>query len=132
MRDADDAIVLTDREREALAGLAQSIGDPWLARQLVGRDDPPPDRKRRPPVRLPARPGPVAAWVGVLMVLGGAALAVTSFIFSTVLASLGLVVMGVGLWRLVVDHADGIISRLTARRTAVPQPSAPHTPPGAA
>ena len=132
MRDADDTIVLTDREREALAGLAESIGDPWLARQLVGHDNSAPAKKRRPPVRLPARVAPVAAWAGVLLVLGGAALALATFMFSTVLASLGLVGMGVGLWRLVTDHGHGIQSRLSAPRTAVPRPSSPRTPPGAA
>ena len=48
MGDADEGIVLTEREREALAGLAESIGDPWLAGQLAGRGHAPARPKGRP------------------------------------------------------------------------------------
>src|SRR5438093_4288946 len=50
--DPDEGIVLTDREREALAGLAESIGDPWLARQLAGGEQTPAQSRRRP-ARIP-------------------------------------------------------------------------------
>ena len=121
----DDGVVLTDREREALAGLAESIGDPWLARQLVGQDQdtpsPPPKRRR-----------PASGWTGLFLVLAGAALAVTTFASSVVLASLGLLLMGAGLGRVVVDKGDVVIRRVTERRPPVPAPSPPRTPPGAA
>lgn len=135
MRDADDAIVLSERERQALAGLAESIGDPWLARQLAGQDTPLPPAKRRPPRRRPAVAGPVATGVAVLLTLAGAALAVTTFMFSTVLGSLGLVMMGVGVGRLAVGQREAVIRRLSdppARRTPGRWPPSPHTPPGAA
>jgi hypothetical protein len=48
-----------------------------------------------------------------------------------VVASLGLVLMGAGLWRLAVDQGDVIIRRLTERRVPAPVPPPPHTPPGA-
>ena len=136
MRDADDAIVLSEREREALAGLAESIGDPWLARQLAGQDAPPPPPERRPPRHRPAVAGPMATGGAVLLTLAGAALAVTTFMFSTVLGSLGLVLMGVGLGRLAVGQREAVIRRLSsdppARRTPGQWPPSPHTPPGAA
>ena len=115
--DADEGIALTDQEREALAGLAESIGDPWLAGQLAGRG-PAPARRRPRPAWLRAAPG----WVGLLLAVAGAALAVMTFIHSTVVASLGLIVMGVGLWRVVVDSGDGIVRRLTARRSETAAP----------
>ena len=52
--DADDGIVLTDREREALAGLAESIGDPWLAGQLAG------PARARMPSKVRIEPPPAA------------------------------------------------------------------------
>jgi hypothetical protein len=121
--EADEGIVLTDQEREALAGLADAIGDPWLAGQLAGRG------------RVPTRPKPRPAWLrfaatgwaGLLLVLAGGALAVTTFIHSTVVASLGLIVMGVGLWRFVVDKGDGVIHLLTVRRTPRGGPIPPRT-----
>jgi hypothetical protein len=123
--DADEGIVLTEREREVLAGLAESIGDPWLARQLAGRDQPVPRPKRRPDVApLLAAAG---GWVGLLLVLAGAVLAVTTFARSTLAASLGLVVMGVGVWRLVVERGDDVVRRFRAR----PEPRSPRRPPGA-
>jgi hypothetical protein len=134
VRDADDGIVLTDLEREALAGLAESIGDPWLAGQLVGQEKPPAPRRRRRPVwsgRAFPRVG--KGWIGVPLTLAGALLALVTFAASAVVASLGLALMGVGLWRLVVDQGEGISRRLSnARRTRAPQPTPPHTPPGAA
>jgi hypothetical protein len=129
----DDGVVLTDRERQALAGLAESIGDPWLARQLVGQDTQPPRPKRRFSASIVHRFGSAATsgWIGLVVVLAGAALTVTTFASSTVAASLGLVVMGAGVWRLVVDRGDVIVRRLTERRVPAPAPSPPRTPPAA-
>lgn len=128
MGDADEGIVLTEREREALVGLAESIGDPWLARQLAGRDQPVPRPKRERPawMRAPSL-GAAAAWVGLLLVLAGAALTVTTFVHSAMAASLGLVVMGVGVWRLAVEWGDGVVRWLSVR----PEPSLPRRRPGA-
>lgn len=124
MEDADDGIVLTERERKVLAGLAESIGDPWLAGQLAGRDrvalpPRPVNRPRLDPARLLAA---VAAtgWAAFLLVVAGAALAVMTFTHSTVVASLGLLVMGFGLWRLVSDRGDAAVRRWQARRAEPP------------
>ena len=129
----DDGVVLTDRERQALAGLAESIGDPWLARQLTGQVASGPPKKRRRLAGFTAALCRVTAgWVGLLLVVGGAALALLTFTMSIVVASLGLAVMGFGAWRLAVDHADDLRNRWSARRTptaAVPPP--PRTPPAA-
>ena len=134
MGDHDESIVLTDREREALAGLAESIGDPWLARQLAGGAAQAAPR-RGPVARLSDRRvklGVVAPWIGVLLVVAGAALALTTFVHSTVAASVGLVLMGVGLWRLVDHSGDAVIRRWNARRVPAAAPSTPHRRPGAA
>ena len=132
----DDNVQLTEREREALAGLAEQIGDPWLARQLsgqIGGGDPPPSQRER---RLPASvlrrfdAATAPAWVAILMVVAGAALSLASFARSLPLASLGLLLMGAGLWRLVVDHSGFITRRINERRAEVPAPSfPPRTPP---
>jgi hypothetical protein len=114
VRDGEDGIVLTDREREVLAGLAQSIGDPWLAGQLAGENRfqgrPQPRRARRWPSAATA----LAAWVDLLLVVAGAVLAATAFMRSIVVASLGLAVMGAGLWRLTVDRGEAIVRRVRA------------------
>ena len=128
----DDGVVLTDRERQALAGLAESIGDPWLARQLTGQETTPPPKKRRFTGFAAALRRATNGWMGVLLVVGGAALALATFIWSTVVATLGLALMGVGVWRLVTDHADDLMLRWTARRSqtaAATRP--PRTPPAA-
>lgn len=125
MADTDEGIVLTDREREALAGLAASIGDPWLAGQLAGQERAAP-RPKRPPAWLRPFLGAAAGWIGVFLVVAGAALAIATFMHSTALAALGLVMMGVGLWRLVVDRGDDIVRLLNARRGEPNGP--PHTP----
>lgn len=132
MRDADDGIVLTDREREALAELAESIGDPWLARQLTGEE-----KMARRPKRRRIRPGrallgAAAGWVGVVLVLAGAALAVATFVRSTSVASLGLLMMGAGLWRLWADHGQALTARLRAGRTPERPASPLRRPPEAA
>jgi hypothetical protein len=137
--DADEGIVLTDSEREALAGLAESIGDPWLARQLAGRDPigPRPQRRRRPSWLRPPNLKAVSGWVGMALVLAGAALAIVSFVHSTALASLGLVMMGVGLWRVVADRGDQVVGWVASRRggprpgTSATPPFPPRTPPEA-
>ena len=133
----DDNVQLTDREREALAGLAEQIGDPWLARQLAGQDgggEPPlrPERHIAGSVlrRLGAATAP--AWVALLMVLAGAALSLATFATSIAVASLGLLVMGAGVWRLVVDHTGFIARRINERRAEVPAPAFPPRIPPAA
>jgi hypothetical protein len=131
----DEGIVLTDREREALAELAESIGDPWLARQLAGQEPLPPPRPRGPRLAgvAAALQRATAGWVGLLLLLGGAALTVMMFVHSTLVASLGLAMMGLGAWRLVIDHADAITRRWTTARRARPtEPQPPRKPPGAA
>jgi hypothetical protein len=115
VRDAEESIVLTDREREALAALAASTGDPWLAGQLTGQGRVPARPTHRPAWLASVR-DVASGWIGVLLFVAGAALAITTFIHSTVVASLGLVVMGVGLWRFVADRGDGIVRRLAARQ----------------
>jgi hypothetical protein len=128
----DDKVQLTDREREALAGLAEQIGDPWLARQLAGGQDgggsePPTSSERRLAGtvlrRLDAATAP--AWVAILMVLAGAALCLATFASSIAAASVGLLLMGAGAWRLVVDHTGFIARRINERRAEVPAPSFP-------
>jgi len=123
--DADEGIVLTDQEREALAGLAASIGDPWLAGQLAGGARNGPRPKRHPAWLRLASTG----WAGLVVALIGAALAVTTFIHSIVVASLGLTLMGVGLWRFVDQHGAGVVSRLRARRGPVAGATPPRTQP---
>jgi hypothetical protein len=129
----DDGIVLTDRERQALAGLAEEIGDPWLARQLVGQDSAPPDAKRGSAGSILHRLTAAAAsgWVGLFLLLAGTVLLVTTFAYSTVLGALGLVAMGAGLWRLLVEQGDVILGRFAARRAPVLVPPPPRTPPAA-
>jgi hypothetical protein len=134
----DDKVQLTDREREALAGLAEQIGDPWLARQLAGQ---PHDGRGNelPTPREPRLGGTVLrrldaatapAWVAILMVLAGAALCLATFASSIPAASLGLLMMGAGAWRLVVDHSGFIARRINERRAEVSGPSfPPRTPP---
>jgi len=121
--DADEAIVLTEQEREALAGLAAAIGDPWLAGQLAGGGQPPARPKPPSPwLRLAA-----TGWAGLVLLLAGAALAVTTFIHSVLVATLGLVVMGVGLWRFVDQHGDGVMRRLNGHRTRAVGATPPRT-----
>gem|GEM_PF-5339980 len=125
--DADEGIVLTDQEREALAGLAASIGDPWLAGQLTGRAENAPRPRHRPAWLRLASTG----WAGLVLALIGAALAVTTFIHSIVVASLGLILMGLGLWRFVDQQGAGLVSRLKARRGPAAGATPPRTQPGA-
>jgi hypothetical protein len=129
----DDGVVLSDSERQALAGLAEQIGDPWLARQLVGQDAPAPEPKPKPNFpwilhRLSSASN--SGWADLLLLLAGAALVLTTFARSAVLGGLGLLVMGAGLWRLVGDQA-GVILRRVERRVPAPAPPPPRIPPAA-
>ena len=131
MGHGDDGIVLSEREREALAGLAESIGDPWLAGQLAGRG-----QGHAPPrLAAPRRPTwarlAASGWAGLVLLVVGALLAMTTFAHSMIAATLGLALMGVGLWRFVADHGERINQRLTARRTPEDSPRRPRTPPTA-
>lgn len=130
----DDGVVLTDGERQALAGLAEAIGDPWLARQLAGEHAPPPKKRPRPFAGFGAAlRRATAGWVGLLLLVGGAVLALMTFTASTPVASLGLALMGFGAWRVAVDRADDLLLKWNARRirtAAAPPP--PRTPPAAA
>ncbi len=137
MGHTDEGIVLTDREREALARLAESIGDPWLARQLAGQDTPTgrPRRRRRPSgLHLPNLKA-LSGWFGGLLLAAGALLALATFARSTVVASLGLVLMGAGVWRLIDGQGDSVARWLASRRAApgtpVAAPRPPRTLPGA-
>jgi hypothetical protein len=127
----DDKVQLTDREREALAGLAEQIGDPWLARQLSGQDGaageqpPPAERHLAQSVVRRVSAATAPAWVAVVMVLAGAALSLATFARSLPVASLGLFVMGAGVWLLLVDHTGLIARRINERRAEVPAPSFP-------
>lgn len=140
MGHGDEGIVLTERERETLAQLAESIGDPWLARQLTGQDPTGrlPRRRRRPArLRIPGPPA-LPAWAGVLLVAAGAALTLATFVASTALATAGLVLMGAGLWGLARSHRESLARRRASDRavprpeTPAAQPPPPRTPPGAA
>ena len=134
----DDKVQLTDREREALAGLAEQIGDPWLARQLAGQES----RGNEPPTPSEPRLGGTVlrrvgaatapAWVAIVVVLAGAALCLATFANSIPAASLGLLLMGAGAWRLVVDHSGFIARRINERRAEVSAPSFPPRIPPAA
>ena len=134
----DEGIVLTDREREALAGLAEQIGDPWLAQQLAGGEASPPPEPKRTRRLAGVRETLLrvtAGRAGLLLVVAGAALAVTTFAGSIPLGALGLALMGLGTWRVAVEKADDVILRWkTARqgRQAMKPPLPPRTPPGAA
>jgi hypothetical protein len=135
----DDGIVLTDREREALAGLAEQIGDPWLARQLAGGDAaiPPPKKPRKATTKLSAVKATVsrltAGWIGLGLVIAGALLALATFTSSTVLGAAGLLLMGFGVYRVTADKGEDFTLwfkvKSAKRISRGPQP--PHTPPGA-
>ena len=131
----DDNVQLSEREREALAGLAEQIGDPWLARQLAGQDggaEPASPRERHLAASVLRRvdQATAPAWVAMLMVLAGAALSVATFVRLLPVAVLGLLVMGGGIWVLVVDHSGSIARRINERRAQALAPSVPpRTPP---
>jgi hypothetical protein len=117
----EDSVVLTDQEREVLAGLAATIDDPWLAQQLLGADAPPPappPPPPPPPLALPAPlalpPTPAAAktrlglrrWAGVALIVLGALIHLATFATFALRVEVGLVAMAVmaaGAW--LVWHA---------------------------
>jgi hypothetical protein len=99
----EDGVVLTDHEREVLAGLAATIEDPWLAQQLLGVDGPPP-----PPAPAP-RPAPgtpprLRPWVGAVLSVLGALLYLTAFTLGPWAAATGIAVMAASSWILWHDR----------------------------
>ena len=131
----DEGVVLSDSERQALAGLAAQIGDPWLARQLAGQDTdhaalPKPQRRLPAALLHRALSASNAGWVGLLLLLGGAAFVLATFAHSPLLGAFGLIVMGAGLWRLVGEPAQVIVRRVE-RRVPAPAPPPPRIPPAA-
>jgi hypothetical protein len=82
----NDGVTLTDREREALAGLAAALDDPWLSRQLAG------------PQQLTSRPsaGSARPWAGAALLVLGALLAVLTFTRWLWAGAAGLALMGLG------------------------------------
>lgn len=79
-------VVLSEYEREVLARLAAGVDDPWLASQLLGGVPAPPRRRFTIP----------SCWVGIMLLLLGAALSLATFTRSVWAAGLGLFVMSVG------------------------------------
>jgi Protein of unknown function (DUF3040). len=79
-------VVLSEYEREVLARLAAGVDDPWLASQLLGGVPAPPRRTFSIP----------SCWVGIVLLLLGAALSLATFTRSVWAAGVGLVVMSIG------------------------------------
>lgn len=79
-------VVLSDYERQTLAGLAAHLDDPWLASQLLGIVPAPPRRKFHIP----------SCWVAIVLLMLGAAVSLASFTLSPWAAVLGFALMGAG------------------------------------
>lgn len=79
-------VVLSDYERQTLAGLAAGLDDPWLASQLLGIVPQPPRRRFHIP----------SCWVALVMLMLGAAFTLASLTLSAWAAVLGLSLIGMG------------------------------------
>lgn len=79
-------VVLSDYERQTLAGLAAGLDDPWLASQLLGIVPQPPRRRFHIP----------SCWVAILLLMLGAAFSLAAFTLSPWAAVLGVALMGAG------------------------------------
>jgi hypothetical protein len=86
-------VLLSDRERATLAELAAGLDDAWLASQLLGI--PPPPRRR---FHIPA------CWVGIVLTMLGATLALAAFTQGLWGAVFGLAMMAGGVALLVAPR----------------------------
>ncbi|MGH9037750.1 MAG: hypothetical protein ACRD0O_18480 [Acidimicrobiia bacterium] len=82
-------VVLSEQERAALAELAAGLDDTWLSSQLLGIVPPPPRRQFHIP----------SCWVGILLTMLGATLALAAFTQGLwgVLFGVGVMASGVAL-----------------------------------
>jgi hypothetical protein len=76
-------VVLSLEERLTLAEMAAGVDDPWLAGQLLGTVPPPPGRS----FELPT------CWVGIVLLMTGAAFALATFAHWMWFAVVGAAVM---------------------------------------
>ena len=79
-------VVLSLEERLTLAEMAASVDDPWLKGQLLGTVPPPPRRSFELHI----------SWVGILLLMAGAAIALATFAHLVWAAVLGGIVMAGG------------------------------------
>jgi hypothetical protein len=79
-------VVLSDYERQELAGLAAGLDDPWLASQLLGIVPQPPRRRFHIP----------SCWVAIVLLMLGAAVSLATFSLSPWAAVLGVALMAAG------------------------------------
>lgn len=87
-------VLLSEQERATLAELAAGIDDAWLASQLLGIVPPPPRRRFHIP----------ACWVGILLTMLGATLALAAFTQGLWGAVFGLAMMAGGVALLVAPR----------------------------
>jgi hypothetical protein len=87
-------VVLSDYERQTLAGLAAQLDDPWLASQLLGSVPAPPRRRFHVP----------SCWVAIVLLMLGAAASLASFTLSPWAAVLGVTLMAAGVALLVAPR----------------------------
>lgn len=87
-------VLLSDRERATLAELAAGLDDAWLASQLLGIVPPPPRRSFHIP----------ACWVGIVLTMLGATLALAAFTQGLWGAVFGLAMMAGGVALLVAPR----------------------------
>lgn len=87
-------VMLSEQERAALAELAAGLDDAWLSSQLLGIVPPPPKRRFHIP----------ACWVGILLTMFGAIVALAAFTQGLWGVLFGVGVMAAGVALVLVPH----------------------------